>query len=237
MSDTQLQGIPVWVYQKEIGTKKSLGMPKIIQGYQGDPYEITVPKIDGYSMDSVEGELSGHFSDTTQVITVYYRPTDVAQIEPMTGQFLHITAETQTYDQPDLSTAPRPTPLTADTDWPISVRLATTKGLFWHQIADSRWVLYDRRTMTIEKKARQSGINTPLYDWEAVAFSGAGQLVATAPDWPIKVYSKPYGGEIKTLPAELTVILTQVLHDPSGKDWYEIAGQGWIEGSNLKLTN
>ncbi|MDR3240686.1 MAG: MucBP domain-containing protein [Lactobacillaceae bacterium] len=237
MSEFGLQGTPVWVYKKEAGTNKSLGMAEIIQGELGAPFKISAPVVEGYVVDNVSGALTGVFSDQTQRITVYYRQNNVAQIEKMSGKILHITGDTQTYAEPDLKTKPLQMVLNAGTDWPIVSRMATTKGLFWHQISDSRWVLYDRKTMTIEKRAPKSTFGFKQeFDWTPESIYKTGTLIEEKEDWPVKVYSKPYGSEVNELTPGLTVILNQVLHDPSGKDWYEISGQGWVDGINLTLT-
>ncbi|KRN75222.1 hypothetical protein IV73_GL000377 [Weissella kandleri] len=244
-----LKGTPIWLYTKEVGTNRSLGLPQIIEGDLGKNYNLQAPVFEGYVVDHVNGSLKGHFTEDTQKIEIFYRAGEIAQIEQLEHYQVKILSETPTYAHPDTTQAPLDDLLTPGTTWPIVTRLATTKGVFWHQLIDSRWVLYDRKMMSIEKapnaeeisktepQYRVSQVPVPdssQYDWTPTEIEQAGRLTAEQDDQQVTVYSKPYGGKVNELNQNLTVLLTQVLEDPSGKTWYEIGGHGWIEAENVE---
>lgn len=242
-----LKGVPIWVYTKEQGTNKNLAPAQIIEGDLGKPFRLQPQTINDYVIDHIDGSLEGFFTDQLQRVTIYYRQGNVAQIEALTNYQVEIQSPTPTYANPDLNSMLSES-LTIGT-WPVIKRLSTTKGLFWHQLGDSRWILYDRKLMTIKKGAQANDQiltnQVPFkattsnkfehYDWDPQPLQKRGRLFASNQTKQVPVYSKPYGSHKNVLMAGLDVLLTQIVHDPSKNDWYEIGSQGWIEGDNVVL--
>lgn len=243
-----LKGVPIWVYTKEQGTNKNLAPAQIIEGDLGAPFRLKPRVIENYVVAQIDGALEGIFTDQLQSVTIYYQPGDVAQIEALINYQVEIQAPTPTYAKPDLNSE-LPELLTIGTTWPVVKRLSTTKGLFWHQLGDSRWILYDRKLMIIKKGPQADDQilmkQMPIknnndnkfehYDWNPQPLQKRGRLLSSNQSKQVSVYSKPYGSHKNELMAGLDVLLTQVVHDPSKNDWYEIGSQGWIEGDNVVL--
>ncbi|QEA35808.1 hypothetical protein FGL88_08405 (plasmid) [Weissella soli] len=179
MADFELQGMPIFVYMKEKDTNKTLQPVKLINGVLGASFKVQPATIEGYIVADIDGDLEGTFDENLHTVTFYYRDASVAQVEELTDKWLKLKADADTYKQPDLSTIPEVDGLKAASEWQIISRMVTNKGLFWHELVDGRWVLYDRKKMTVIDGSSQPAIDVPevkAFDWTPMPFDAAATI-------------------------------------------------------------
>ncbi|MDR3191381.1 MAG: MucBP domain-containing protein [Lactobacillaceae bacterium] len=233
MADMHLNGTPVWVYMKEQGTNKTIKMANLVEGEMGSQYKIEPETLPGYIVTNIDGDLEGTFDEGMHMVTVYYRKADVAQVEQLEEKFLHVVGTVDTYAEPDLQTEPMTYPLLAGSVWQVVARMATTKGIFWHQLADGRWVKYDRKQMSITDAA-QVKLPTEKFDWTPMPFDANG-TIDYVEDEAVAVYTQPYGSEVENIKHGTAIQIKEVVLDPSGVRWYLIADRGWVSSVYVKI--
>lgn len=238
MANFQLMGMPVWVYAKDIDTKSTIVRTRLIEGHVGETFNIEPQEIEGYRFVSAAGVTAGVFTEEDMhTITFYYRHAEVAETEALTDKYLHIFSEVQPVVSIDDQT------VTGQKLWPGTVvkaaqRMASRTGEFWYQLADSRWVKYDMKTM---KLADNDGHNErPAADWQRpnnwqpVAYNATG-VIDYIPGAEVAVYAQPYGREIGRVAHGTAVEVTEMVIDSAQVTWYHVAQQGWISSIYVSL--
>ena len=237
MADFELQGMPIFVYMKEKDTNKTLQPVKLINGVLGASFKVQPATIEGYIVADIDGELEGTFDENLHTVTFYYRDASVAQVEELTDKWLKLKADADTYKQPDLSTIPEVDGLKAASEWQIISRMVTNKGLFWHELVDGRWVLYDRKKMIVIDGSSQPAIDVPevkAFDWTPMPFDAAATIDFVAGE-SVTIYTQPYGHEVGTLAHGAKVQIKEVVTDPSGIRWYHVAHAGWLTSTYVAI--
>ncbi|MTD41942.1 hypothetical protein GIX45_25635 [Erwinia sp. CPCC 100877] len=80
----QIAGVDVTVkYVDEIGT--DLATPQVLSGNVGDPYTSVEAVIPGYTLQEVQGNPTGNFTDQAQTIVYLYKKVIVPHILPPTN--------------------------------------------------------------------------------------------------------------------------------------------------------
>ena len=239
MADFQLKGMPVWVYAKDVDTKKAVTHARLIEGTVGERFSVDPQTLPGYRFVSSEGTLTGIFDETTMnTVTFYYRREDIAETEQLEGKYLHMLADVQPVVAVDLD-APIGSKLWAGSYVKVAQRMATREGKFWYQLADSRWVPYNMQTMKLTDDDGQTKQPTAHWerqiDWTPESFDATG-VIDFVPNEAVAVYAQPYGREIGRLLHGTVATVTERVVDPSGVVWYHVAGHGWVSSIYLTLN-
>lgn len=235
MANYKLMGTPIWVYTKDVDTKATIEPPKVIQGEMGSIFSIDPTEIDGYTLDHTEGEIHGVFSDDLHTVTFFYRKNAWAETQQLFDKYLLVLKDSNIYDEIDGEIVGM---MPEKSTWKVTARVATKDGKFWYQLADSRWTMYARnniRMVDSPTAATMPADNEALQkDWPVEKFHAMANVdyVANA---AVSIYHRPYGHELAHVPNGQLVEVVEVMHDPSGVDWYHLAPSGWINGIYLKF--
>ncbi len=237
MREFKLEGMPVWVYSKDIDTNWQVAPSRLIQGAVGDAYQVEPAQIEHYQFVRVDGPVTGIFNDEMRTVTFYYRQAEYAETEQLSSKYLQINSQTSTYTrvegEPDGAT------LFPGTIVKVVQRVATKDGQFWYQLADSRWLPYSMKTMRLRDddgihRQRQADWNRPT-TWQPKPFQHAA-IVDYVPSQDIAVYRQPYGREIGRLVHGARVEISERVDDPSGVVWYHVEKHGFVPSVYLKLV-
>ncbi|MBM7616837.1 hypothetical protein JOC36_000370 [Weissella uvarum] len=229
MAEIQLQGMPVWVYAKNIDDNRPVAPSRLINGGVGESYAVEPADLPGYQYVKSEGATSGVLDAQTHVVTFYYRPDSYLEAQNLEDKYLHIKTAVPVYD--DFSTEPTTVKL-----WPGMVvkvvkRVATKDGTFWYQMADSRWVRFDMHEMALTNDDGQAKDPNGGWQmqrvWEPVSWQAQG-TIDFVPGRTLNVYDQPYGQVIGTIENQVPVQITEQVTDDADNIWYHLDQMGWV---------
>ncbi len=236
MAEYDIMGTPIWVYFKDSDTKATIQPSKIIEGGLGSIFSIKADEIESYKLDRTEGELHGIFDESMHTITFYYRKDNWAETEVLTDKYIVVQKDTPIYD--DINGEQASGMMHENSTWKVTTRVATKNGKFWYQIADSRWIMYARNNIKLVDTPNDIVLTdngeTALTKWPTMPFKAMANVDYVA-NSAVSVYYQPYGREMALLPNGRLVEVLEIMHDPSGVDWYHLAPAGWINGIYLKF--
>lgn len=234
MANLELMGTPVWVYAKDIDTQASVARPKLLQGKMGATYNVQIDNIPNYTVDHIIGNQKGIFDEDIHAVTIYYRKADWLETESLDSKFIEAIEDVTVYDDYAGQVVSK---LVRGTVWKVIQRIATKDAHFWYQLADSRWIMYDskKEKLLINPDQAKMSQQDDEKAWDSEGLDARG-IIDYVPNQSVAIYNQPYGTEVARLENHTQVIVSAVIHDPSGVDWYHLVNYGWLNGIYLNLN-
>lgn len=234
MTDIQLQGMPVWVYSRNIDNQKVVAPSRLVEGALGSTYTVEPKPIEGYKFVRADGEIKGQLGETMHTVTLYYRPESYLEAQKLEGKYLHVVAPVNTYR--DVDGEPDGFSLWANMVVKVVNRVATANGKFWYQMADSRWVPFSMHQMSLSNDDGQNSeqgwqLHTA---WEPTPMT-AEATIDFVPERRLNVYDRPYGEIIGQIVDGAPVAIIEKVEDDADNVWYHMDQYGWVSSLYIKM--
>lgn len=230
------QGNPIWVYYQDIDSGENVQMPKLLQGKEGDQFNVLPPKFDKYKFVKSAGDLSGTFDMQQRSIHFYYRKKAWGEIERV-ELYIHLSKPVQQYDGVD--GMPVDTHLPGDFYVKSFERVATMQGEFWYNVNADRWIKFDVNTMKVSKEdpyAKSQPVdNGPASQLTVLPLNDVPATVDYTSGGHLFTYKRPYGEANGTVENGYQLTLVGRLNDNNGVTWYQDKKLGFINGAYVRL--
>lgn len=232
------QGNPIWVYYQDIDSGENVQMPKLLQGYEGQEFNVTAPKFPNYKFVKSEGELTGTFDMQQRSIHLFYRKKSWGEIERI-ELYIHLSKPTPQYDSVD--GMPVDNPLPGDFYVKSFERVATMNGEFWYNVNADRWIKFDVNTMKISENdpyahQTQEVDNGPASRLTILPLNNVPATVDYTAGGHLFTYKRPYGEANGTVENGHKLTLVGRLNDNNGVIWYQDKDLGFINGAYVRLN-
>ncbi|MDF7627030.1 MucBP domain-containing protein [Lactobacillaceae bacterium L1_55_11] len=223
---------PLWIYYRNIATGAMLTGPKEVTGTIGTPYEVPRLSFDQLRYVDASGPLAGFLGNHGQSVALFYRPQTWQDCQRVC-LYLQILATTAVYQEPSQNRPPL-REVAEGSIWATHLRVTTSQGQFWYQIAENQWISFDAEQMKLLDHAEQ--VANPSYARHnpLQEMNQSNAVIDFLPGQKLDTYDQPYGMPDRQVSDGDFVTIDKKLTDDLDVTWGHIKNVGWLNDIYLK---
>ncbi|WP_105956316.1 MucBP domain-containing protein [Apilactobacillus quenuiae] len=219
----KLYGKPINIFFINFENYLLVKSPEIKIGKINSLYQITPPKINGYTNISHSGNLNGSFSNNVQSIIFYYKKRDWLKLSHE-NFYIKTNQITTVFDKAETSKTIGTIP--QNSIWKIFAQLQKHDSI-WLNIGSDQWIM-DKNFKKVYYPFGKRLNNTK--NWQIKKVHSTALLKRTR----IQVFNYPGGEIIDYNIKNKKVTITSSILDDQKILWYEINNLYYIKSSDIK---